>query len=379
MPAKQYRVTLTAEERTDLTDQVNKGQGQARRLRRARIILMADEAQEGGGWKDADIAKALDAQVRTVERTRQKCVQEGIEAALNHTRANKSRRKVLDGAAEARLTQLACSQAPAGRESWSLQLLADKLIELEVVETVSRETVRTTLKNELKPWLKEQGCIPEGQSAELVCAMEDVLEVYHRPYDPKRPQVCFDEASKHQTKESRLPLPVRPGQVAKYDYEYERNDTSNLFIFFAPLQAWRHIKVTDQRTMVDFAHCMRDLVDLHFPEADKLVLVMDNLNTHKLASLYEAFAPAEARRIIEKLEIHYTPKHGSWLNMAEIELSVLQRQCLKARIPDQTVLIQKVTAWQARRNTHASTVHWRFTTDDVRIKLHRLYPSIDPC
>jgi transposase len=146
MPAKQYKVTLTAEERADLTDQVNKGQGQARRLRRARIILMADEAQEGGGWKDADIAKALDAQVRTVERTRQKCVQEGIEAALNHTRPNKSRRKVLDGAAEARLTQLACSQAPDGRKSWSLQLLADKLIELEVVETVSRETVRTTLK-----------------------------------------------------------------------------------------------------------------------------------------------------------------------------------------------------------------------------------------
>jgi hypothetical protein len=227
--------------------------------------------------------------------------------------------------------------------------------------------------------LKEQWCIPEGQSAEFVCAMEDVLEVYHRPYDPKRPQVCFDEASKQQTKESRLPLPVRPGQVAKYDYEYERNGTSNLFIFFAPLQAWRHVKVTDQRTMVDFAHCMRDLVDLHFPEADKIVLVMDNLNTHKLASLYEAFAPAEARRIIEKLEIHYTPKHGSWLNMAEIELSVLQRQCLKARIPDQTVLIQKVTAWQARRNTHASTVHWRFTTDDARIKLHRLYPSIDLC
>jgi transposase len=146
MPAKQYKVTLTAEERADLTDQVNKGQGQARRLRRARIILMTDEAQEGGGWKDADIAKALDAQVRTVERTRQKCVQEGIEAALNHTRPNKSRRKVLDGAAEARLTQLACSQAPDGRKSWSLQLLADKLIELEVVETVSRETVRTTLK-----------------------------------------------------------------------------------------------------------------------------------------------------------------------------------------------------------------------------------------
>jgi len=209
--------------------------------------------------------------------------------------------------------------------------------------------------------------------------MEDVLEVYHRPYDPKRPQVCLDEASKQQTKETRLPLPARPGDVAKYDYEYERNGTSNLFIFFAPLEAWRHVKVTDQRTMIDFAHCLRDLVDLHFPEAEKIVLVMDNLNTHKFASLYEAFAPAEARRIIDKLEIHYTPKHGSWLNMAEIELSVLQRQCLKARIPDQAVLIEKVTAWQELRNAHGSTVHWRFTTDDARIKLHRLYPSIVLC
>ena len=205
--------------------------------------------------------------------------------------------------------------------------------------------------------------------------MEDVLEVYHRAHDPKRPQVCFDEGSKQLTRESRLPLSPRPGDVAKYDYEYERNGTSNLFIFFAPLEAWRHLKVTDQRTMIDFAHCMRDLVDIHFPEAEKIVLVMDNLNTHKLASLYEAFPPAEARRISAKLEIHYTPKHGSWLNMAEIELSVLQRQCLKARIPDQATLSAKLTAWQKRRNARHSTVHWRFTTDDARIKLHRLYPS----
>ena len=225
--------------------------------------------------------------------------------------------------------------------------------------------------------MKEQWCIPEKESADFVCAMEDVLAVYHRPQDPTRPQVCFDEGSKQQTKETRLPLPPRPGHVAKYDYEYERNGTSNLFIFFAPLESWRHVKVTDQRTMIDFAHCMRDLVDIHFPEAEKIVLVMDNLNTHKLASLYEAFPPAEARRIIEKLEIHYTPKHGSWLNMAEIELSVLHRQCLNARIPDQETLKEKVAAWENRRNSQGSSVHWRFTTEDARIKLHRLYPTIN--
>lgn len=209
--------------------------------------------------------------------------------------------------------------------------------------------------------------------------MEDTLEVYHRPQDPMRPLVCFDEGGKQLTKETRLPLPPRPGDVAKYDYEYERNGTSNLFLFFAPLEAWRHIKVTERRTMVDFAFCMRDLVDIHFPHAEKIVLVMDNLNTHKLASLYEAFAPAEARRIAEKLEIHYTPKHGSWLNMAEIELSVLHRQSLKARIPDQPTLIKQVAAWQQKRNDASATVNWRFTTADARIKLRRLYPAIDVC
>ena len=209
--------------------------------------------------------------------------------------------------------------------------------------------------------------------------MEEVLELYQRPHDPARPLVCFDEGTKQQTKETRLPLPTRPGEVAKYDYEYERNGTGNLFIFFAPLESWRHIKVTDQRTMVDFAHCMRDLVDVHFPDAEQVVLVMDNLNTHKFASLYEAFPPAEARRIIERLEIHYTPKHGSWLNMAEIELSVLHRQCLKARIPDRPTLEAEIAAWQTPRNAAQATVHWRFTTEDARIKLHKLYPSVDVC
>lgn len=227
--------------------------------------------------------------------------------------------------------------------------------------------------------MKEQWCIPVEENAEFVCAMEDVLEVYHQQHDPKRPLVCFDEGSKQQTKETRLPLPSQPGSVAKYDYEYERNGTSNLFVFFAPLEAWRHIKVTDRRTMIDWAHCMRDLVDIHFPEAEQIVLVMDNLNTHKLASLYEAFPPAEARRIAEKLDIHFTPKHGSWLNMAEIELSVLSRQCLKRRIPDRATMQHEVAAWESRRNNAASTVNWRFTTEEARIKLHHLYPTIDAC
>lgn len=224
--------------------------------------------------------------------------------------------------------------------------------------------------------MKEQWCIPPEQNADFVCAMEDVLEVYQRPYDPKRPQVCFDEGTKQLIRETRLPLPAQPGSPLKYDFEYERNGTCNLFMFFEPLSAWRHVDVTERRTKVDWAHAMRDLVDLHFPEAEVIVLVMDNLNTHKLASLYEAFPPHEARRILQKLEIHFTPKHGSWLNMAEIELSVLSRQCLNRRIPDQLALQQQVTAWETDRNNSTATVNWRFTTADARIKLKRLYPSI---
>jgi len=208
-----------------------------------------------------------------------------------------------------------------------------------------------------------------------VCAMEDILDVYHRPHDPKRPLVCIDEASKQQVKETRDPLPSKPGQPERYDYEYERNGVSNLFMIFAPLEGWRHVEVTNRRTSVDFANCLKEVVDTHFPEAEKIVLVSDNLNTHKPACLYEAFAPEEARRIIEKLEWHYTPKHGSWLDMAEIELSVLQRQCLDRRIPDQETLKREVAAWEHNRNHQAVKANWRFTTKDARIKLKKLYPS----
>jgi hypothetical protein len=206
--------------------------------------------------------------------------------------------------------------------------------------------------------------------------MEDVLEVYQRPYAQEYPQVCFDETSKQQVKETRLPLPVEPGHPARYDSEYERNGVSNLFMMFAPLEGWRHVKVTDRRTCIDWAHCIKELVDLHFPTAEKIVLVMDNLNTHLPASLYKAFPPEEARRILDRLEFHYTPKHGSWLNMAEIELSILQRQCLNRRIPNQESLKTQVEAWKDKRNANEAKVDWRFTTQDARIKLKKLYPSI---
>jgi len=208
--------------------------------------------------------------------------------------------------------------------------------------------------------------------------MEDILDVYQRPYDPQRPQVCLDEASKQLLGEVREPLPMQPGQPERRDHEYERHGTANMFVLSEPLRGWRHVKVTDQRCRVDFAHVIKELVDVYFPDAELIVLALDNLNTHSPASLYEAFEPAEAKRLADKLEIHYTPKHGSWLNMAEIELSVLARQCLAERIPDKATLIDQVAAWEEQRNRHSVRIDWRFTTADARIKLKRLYPSILP-
>jgi hypothetical protein len=209
--------------------------------------------------------------------------------------------------------------------------------------------------------------------------MEDVLEVYTRPYDPQYPQVCVDETSKQLVAETRVPIPVAPGRPERVDYEYERKGTANLFMVFEPLAGRRRVKVTERRTAVDFAQVLREVIDEQYPQAEKIVLVMDNLNTHKPASLYEAFEPAEARRLLERLEMHYTPKHGSWLNMAETELSVLATQCLDRRIPDPTLLTQEVAAWERRRNDAQCRVDWQFTTQDARIKLKRLYPSFQLC
>jgi uncharacterized small protein (DUF1192 family) len=206
--------------------------------------------------------------------------------------------------------------------------------------------------------------------------MEDILEVYQRPYDPHRPLVCLDETSKQLIAETRVPIAAKPGRPGRHDYEYRRNGTANLFMMFAPLEGWRHVKVTDRHTAVDYAQVLKELSDTHFPGSAKIVLVQDNLNTHKPASLYEAFPPAEARRLVERFEWHYTPKHGSWLDMAESELSVLSSQCLDRRISDQRVLKDEVEAWEADRNRKHAKANWQFTTADARVKLRRLYPAL---
>jgi transposase len=217
--------------------------------------------------------------------------------------------------------------------------------------------------------------IPPEANADFVYAMEQVLDLYQQPFDPEEPVVCFDEASKQLIAETRTPLPMQPGEPLRYDSEYQRQGTANLFMFCEPLDNWRHVEVTDRRTLVDFASCMKALVDAFYPQAKVIHVVLDNLNTHKPAALYAAFPAREAHRIVQRLRFHFTPKHGSWLNMAEIELSVLARQALADRIPDKETLIQEVQAWEHQRNNSGATVDWRFTTKDARIKLKRLYPS----
>jgi hypothetical protein len=224
--------------------------------------------------------------------------------------------------------------------------------------------------------LKEQWCIPAKANAEFVSCMEDVLDVYQRPYDPKRPQVCMDETSKQLLANVQTPLPAQPGQKERYDYEYEREGVANLFLFVEPLVGKRHVKVTDRRTKVDWAEAMRELSDVYYPEAEVIVVVLDNLNTHSPASFYETFEPEEAHRLANRFEFHYTPKHGSWLNMAEIEFSALGRQCLDRRIPDKARLAAEVHIWEEERNASVVKVLWRFTTADARIKLAHLYPRI---
>ena len=232
-----------------------------------------------------------------------------------------------------------------------------------------------TEKNELKPWQKKMWCIPEA-NAEYVACMEDVLDQYEQSYDPKCPLVCFDEWLKQLIEETRVRQPAKPGRVERYDYEYRRHGVRNLHICFEPLVGRRHVRITKRRTKQDFAHCMKYLVDDLFPEAEKVIVVLNNLNTHGPAALYEAFEPAEAKRILNRLEFHYTPKHGSWLNMVEIEIGVLCEQCLADRIPDEETLCRETAAWEMDRNAQRATIDWQFTTIDARNKLKRLYPII---
>jgi transposase len=364
-----YRVTLTPEERQQLEALVRGGKGAVRKLKRAQILLAADARST-----DEAIARNVGVGTSTVYRTKQRFVEEGLVRALSEVPRPGSPRK-LSASDEALLVAVACSSPPSGQARWTLELLADEMVRLTVHETLSGDTVgRRLAEMELKPWREKMWCIP-AVNAEYVARMEDVLALYAEEPDPSRPVVCFDETPRQLIGEARVPIRVEPGKPARVDYEYVRNGTANVFMFVDVNRPWRHAKVTDQRTCIDFAECMRDLVDEHYPEAEKIRVVLDNLSAHSAAALYQAFEPAEARRILSRLEFHFTPKHASWLNMVEIEIGVMVKQCLDRRIADKATLISEIAAWERRRNAAKARIRWMFTVERARQKMGRVYPQ----
>jgi len=364
-----YIVELSDSEREQLITVVNSPKFGPQKRRRAQILLACDR-----GISDAAIALTLPCGTSTIFRVKKRLVEEGVEAALSEMPRKGGRRK-LTGKEEATLVALACSDPPEGRARWTLRLLADHVVELVHHERISKETVRRRLaENELKPWLRKMWCIP-AVDAEFVMRMEDVLDLYAEPSDLRHPVVCFDETPIQLIAETRVPIRCQPGKTHCVDYEYRRNGTANLFVFVDGNRSWREVKVTERRTAIDFAECMRDLVDVHYPNADVVRIVLDNLSTHRAKNLYEVFPPNEARRILRRLEFHYTPKHASWLNMAEIEISALSRQCLARWIPDVTTLRRAIAKWKRRRDASGARIRWMFKVDDARRKLGATYPA----
>lgn len=364
-----YRVTLSSEELLELSTLVSRGRGGVRKVKHAQILLAA-----AAGATDEAIAVNVAVGTSTVYRIKRRFVEEGLEQALNDRSRPGAERKLSTGE-EALLVATACAKPPAGRARWTLQLLADEMVRLTGHEMLSDETIRRRLKEkELKPWLKKMWCIPKVD-AEFVARMEDVLELYAEVPDPRRPVVCFDETPRQLIGEERVPIPAQPGKPARVDYEYVRNGTANVFMFLDARRPWRHAKVTDRRASRDFAECMRELVDVHYPKAELIRIVLDNLSTHTPAALYETFDPAEARRILRRIEFHYTPKHASWLNMVEIEIGVMVTQCLDRRIEDKATLVSEIVHWERRRNAERARIKWFFTIDRARQKLKRSYPS----
>jgi transposase len=337
------------------------GKQSVRKVKRTQL-LAAD-----AGASDEEIATNVGVGGSTVYRTKRRFVLGNLELALREAPPPGAARK-LSGKQEALLVATACSSPPQGRARWTLDLLAGEMVRLTEHDSLSGDTVRQRLaENDLKPWRKDMWCIPQVD-AEYVARMEDVLDLYAEAPDPKCPVVCFDESPTQLIGEVRQPIPAAPGQIERYDCEYKRNGTANLFIFLDVLRSWRKVKVTDSRAAVDFAVCMRELTDLHFPQADRIRVVLDNLSTHTAGALYPAFPACEARRVLQRLEFHYVPKHASWLNVVEIEIGVLRGQCLDQRIDNRERLAAEIAAWERQRNASGARIKWMFTSEKARAK-----------
>jgi transposase len=364
-----YRVDLSQSERDELSGLVSGGKLPVRRLKRMQILLAAD-----AGVGDEAIAASVQTSGSTIYRTKKRFVEISLEAALSEEPRPGAARK-LSGKEEVQLVALACSDAPEGCARWTLKLLANALVELVDHQSISRETIRRRLDdNDLKPWQKKMWCIAKIDG-DYIARMEDLLDLYAEPPDPKRPVVCFDESPIQLIGEVRVPITPKPGKRYRYDSEYKRNGTANLFVMVDPNRSWRKVKVTDRRANQDFAVCMRDLADVDYPQADKIRVVMDNLSTHTASAIYQTFPAHEARRILRRLEFHYTPRHASWLNIVEIEIGVIRRQCLDRRIDSRERLETEISAWERRRTESGAQIRWMFSTDQARVKMAKSYPT----
>ena len=366
-----YRVLLTAAERDYLEAFTSQGRQRVRALKRAPVLLLAD----GGVHREEEIVEALGVSTSTVYRVKRDFVEYGLAAALSEGSRPGQPRKT--GAHEdALLVSIACSTPPPGRCRWTLSLLAARWVALTDMEAVSLECIRQRLKgNQLKPWQQKMWCVGQLDAA-YIAQMEHILDLYAEPSCPARPLVNVDEAGKQLVGDVNAGKPMGPGQVSKLDYEYERKGVANIYLCFDRHRGWRHAKVTKTKTAMDFAGLMRELVDVHYPDAERLRVVLDNLNTHRPASLYRAFPAPEARRVLRKLEFHYTPKHASWLNMVEIEIGNMNQQCLDRRIDSMGLLQSELAAWETRRNEERASINWLFDVDKARTKLHRAYDKL---
>ncbi|MGV8962755.1 MAG: IS630 family transposase [Candidatus Saccharimonadaceae bacterium] len=372
-----YHVKLTKSEVEELLNIINKGSHTSQTFRTAYILLNCDEGEYAEKITNEQISKVLKVGMRTIDRVKKRFIEEGFEGSLERQPTTRIYEKKIDGDVEAKIVTLCCSKPPKGFARWSLRLLADKMVELNYVDSISYVAVGNNFKkNELKPWKVKGWVIPPAQNSEFVAHMEQVLDVYKRPYNKDFPVVCMDESPKQLIEEGRASVPIKPVQEERVDYEYVRHCVVNIFMANEPLKGKRRVEITEFKTKKDWAKFIKKIADEDYPEATKITLVMDNFKTHVASAFYETFEPEEAKRLWDRFEFIYTPKHGSWLNMAEIELHVLNGQCLNRHIATFEEVKDEAKAWESNRNNKDCKINWQFTNGNARIKLKRLYPSI---
>ena len=376
MSRQKIIITLSLKDQKFLEQLLSKGTAPARTIRRAQILLNSNRKGKKQ-YTTEELADLLSTKKQTVSRILQEYEVSGIECIYRKKRKTPPVESKITGEVEAHVIAMACHNPPEGYCRWTLRLLSERKVQMNYIDKISHTTVGKILKeNSLKPHLVEEWCIPKEQSADFAACMEDVLEVYSRPYDERFPVVCMDEKPLQLLADARQGRRKKNGALIQ-DSEYVRNGTCSIFLFTEPLAGFRHAKALEHRTKIDWAKQMKWLADEVYPNAEKIIMVCDNLNTHDKSSFYETFPPAEALRLAKRFEFHYTPKHGSWLDIAEIELSALSKQCLgKRRIDNLEDLNSELEKWHTDRNAMQKGVDWQFTTDDARIKLKHLYPIV---